>query len=92
MKKTLFLPVGIALIMAFPLPAFSNDVTSGKTKAQGCVGCHNAAINSLGGKGEAYLVTQMKAIRAGERAHPPVMSGLSDKDIDAIANYLNGVQ
>ncbi len=89
MRKMLLL---LVLAMVFPLPAFAGDTASGKTKAQGCVGCHNAGTNSLSGKGEALLISQIKAIRAGEKDHPPVMSGLSDQDIDAIAIYLNGVQ
>lgn len=56
------------------------------------MGCHNAGAHSLGGKDETYLVTQMKAIRAGKKSHPPVMSGLSDQDIDTIANYLSSAQ
>jgi cytochrome c553 len=34
----------------------------------------------------------MKTIRAGKKAHPPVLSGLSDQDLDALASYLNGAQ
>lgn len=81
--------MGIVLALVLPQPAFSGDADLAKMMAQGCVGCHNAATNSLNSKGEKHLVSQMKKIRAGKRPHPPAMSGLSNKDIKALASYLN---
>ncbi len=92
MRKTTLLPMGIVLALVLPQSVFAGDAASGKAKALGCVACHNAGTNNLSGKGETYLVTQMKTIRAGKKTHPPVLSSLSDQDINALASYLNGAQ
>jgi cytochrome c553 len=90
MKKATFLTLGFLATLTLSQSVVAGDV--GEAKAQGCAGCHNAANNSLAGKGEAHLVTQMKAMRAGERAHPPALSDMSDQDINDVAAFMNGAQ
>lgn len=76
----------VLLSLILPTVALCNDAAS---KAQACVACHNTGMNSLAGKGKDHLITQMKAIRAGDKAHPPVLSDFTDKDIEAVAGHLN---
>ena len=92
MKKAAFLTLGILATLTLSQSVVAGDAAAGEAKAQGCAGCHNAGNNSLAGKGEAHLVTQMKAMRAGERAHPPALSDMSDQDINDVAAFINGAQ
>lgn len=70
-----------------------------------CSGCHlpnGAGIPTqyprLAGQHPEYIVTQLKAFRAGERANDPnnmmraIASKLSDNDMAAISEYLAGLQ
>lgn len=76
-----------------------------QTGLAACSGCHlpngagiPAQFPRLAGQNPEYIVTQLKAFRAGERANDPnnmmrtVASKLSDKDMAAIAEYLAGLQ
>ncbi len=69
-------------ILAFvALTAQAADPAKGETLAANCGACHNAGQTPLAGKDTGSLTSAMNAIRAGERAHPPVLSGASDEDI-----------
>ncbi len=71
--------------------------TSQIEKPVQCFACHGAdgvSVNpeypSLGGQQKDYLVSQLKAFKSGERKNPimnPMVTGLSDADIESIANY-----
>lgn len=76
-----------------------------QTGLAACSGCHlpngagiPAQFPRLAGQHAEYIVTQLKAFRAGERANDPnsmmraVASKLSDQDMAAIAEYLAGLQ
>lgn len=76
-----------------------------QTGLAACSGCHlpngvgiPAQYPRLAGQHPEYLVTQLKAFRAGERANDPnnmmraVAARLSDADIAALAEYLSGLQ
>jgi cytochrome c553 len=76
-----------------------------QTGLAACSGCHlpngagiPAQFPRLAGQNPEYIVTQLKAFRAGERANDPnnmmraVASKLADKDMAAIAEYLAGLQ
>lgn len=90
MKKTVFaLLTSLVTLVTTAVPLTALADTTPAAKIQSCTICHNAKMNSLAGKGKAHLVTQMKAIRAGKKAHPAVMSGFSDKDINAAADHLS---
>ncbi|MGC8120709.1 c-type cytochrome [Marinobacter sp. VGCF2001] len=71
-----------------------------------CAGCHNpkgignepAGYPALGGQTAEYVVKQLKAYRAGERAGTSnanimmdVASKLTDAEIDAVASYVSGL-
>jgi cytochrome c553 len=72
-----------------------------------CVRCHgkngkgkgpkNALFPVIGGQQKAYIVKQLKDLKAGTRTNDPagmmamVAKGLSDKEIEAVADYLSGL-
>ena len=74
------------------------DAAAGATKAAPCVACHGPGGNSsmpdwpnLAGQGSAYIVTQLKAFKAGERKNPIMAAqaaNLSDADMADIAAYM----
>lgn len=70
-----------------------------------CASCHGAngagipvQFPRLAGQHAEYTITQMKAWRSGERANDPakmmrmVASKLSDADIEAVADYIQGLK
>lgn len=66
-----------------------------------CSGCHSpdgagipAQYPRLGGQHSEYLAIQLKAFRAGERVNAQmnaIAAKLSDKDMDALVEYLAGL-
>lgn len=72
---------------------------------KGCTACHgadgNSPINSsyprLAGQNQEYLVQQIKDIRSGDRDNGltvqmrPIAQGLSDPEIESIADYLSSL-
>lgn len=93
MKKTAL----VIFSLLFSLPTLAGDVEAGKAKSVMCAACHGPAGISispiwpnLAGQKEAYLVKQIKAFKSGERIDPsmaPMVSGLTDADIDNLAAY-----
>jgi len=70
-----------------------------------CASCHGAngagipvQFPRLAGQHAEYTVTQMKAWRSGERANDPakmmrmIASKLSDADIEAVSDYIQGLK
>lgn len=71
-----------------------------------CVRCHgekgkgksksNSLFPIIGGQQKAYVIKQLKDFKAGKRANDPagmmamVAKGLSDKEIEAVAEYVSG--
>ena len=90
----------IAVTLSFG--ALAGDPVAGKAKSMTCAGCHGAAGISnngmwpnLAGQKEAYLVSQLKMFRDGQRnnAMMSAMSkGLSDTDIANLAAYYAGLK
>lgn len=67
-----------------------------------CAGCHGPTgagipvqFPRLSGQHTDYTVTQLKAFRSGERANAPMMKAiaarLSDQEIAAVADYIQGL-
>ena len=72
-----------------------------------CVRCHgdkgkgkgkgNSLFPVIGGQQKAYVIKQLKDFRAGDRTNDPagmmamVAKGLSDKEIEAVADYVSGL-
>lgn len=88
--------------LALGLPAHATgDAEAGRVKANTCMGCHGIAkynnvyptyrVPKLGGQHKEYILSSLKAYRAGERAHPTMgaqAANLSDQDMEDIAAYL----
>lgn len=77
-----------------------------KTGVAACIGCHSpsgsgnnpAGYPALGGQYAGYIEKQLLAYRRGERNSGPnalimrgVAANLSDKEIKAVANYIQGL-
>ncbi len=88
----------VSLFLAPPLHA-SGDIVLGKAKAVSCSACHgsdgiskNSNFPDLAGKDSAYILSQLKAFKVGERKSDimsAMASTLSDKDmIDVAAFFL----
>lgn len=72
---------------------------------KGCAACHgadgNSPINSsyprLAGQNREYLIQQIKDIKSGQRDNGltaqmrPIAEGLSEADIESIADYLSSL-
>jgi len=84
---------------------FENGVP--KTGVYGCVNCHGkdgkgkapsiSLFPVIGGQTKAYLVKQLNDLKSGKRANDPagmmaaIAKKLSDKEIQAVAEYLSGL-
>ncbi len=78
-----------------------------KSGVYGCVNCHgkdgkgkgpnNSLFPVIGGQTKAYLVKQLNDLKSGKRKNDPagmmgdIAKKLSDKDIQAVAEYLSGL-
>jgi cytochrome c553 len=91
----------VAALAAAPLPVLA-DAAAGRTKAQMCTPCHGAnglAVTPntphLAGQPESYLVEQLRAYRAGKRAHEVmavVAKPLTDADIADLAAWFASLE
>ena len=89
----------LALPASSPELAADGDPNAGKTKAVACVGCHGmngVSVNpqwpNLAGQHVPYLVKQMQAFKAGQRADPNMTAlaqTLSDTDMMDIAAFFS---
>ena len=74
--------------------------------AKGCMACHGADAKTpttpmypkIAGQSKEYLTAQMKDIKSGKRNNgqtavmKPIMAGVSDAEITALAEYLSGLK
>ena len=92
----------LAIITSLPMVSYAaGDAAAGKAKSVLCAACHGAEGISgndiwpnLAGQKYGYLVKQIKAFRDGDRIDPmmaPMVSGLTDEDIDNLAAYFSGL-
>jgi len=90
------------LVLASLSPAIADERAElGAQKAGQCVACHgiqglapNPTFPHLAGQNAAYLESQLRHFRSGERYHPlmtPVAETLSDQDIDELAAYYSSL-
>jgi cytochrome c553 len=87
-------------VLAMPLHA-EGDAAAGKGKTAMCAGCHGIPgfrtaypetyhVPKLGGQNAAYLVSALKAYKAGDRNHATmkaIAGSLSDQDMADLAAY-----
>ena len=94
--------ISIAITLSAGTAAVAGDAAAGKQKAQSCVACHgmNGKSNNpnnpnLAGQKKNYLIKAMKDFRAGTRKDPmmnTLTAGLTDADIENIAEHFSGVK
>ncbi len=83
----------------------SGDPQAGRYKAQTCLGCHGVSgysnvypsyhVPKVGGQNAAYIVSALKAYKAGKRDHETMQaqaSSLTEQDMQDIAAYFASVQ
>lgn len=101
MTRTTFALAALALVAALPVAHADGSAEAGASKAGVCIACHGPNGNSsnpewpnLAGQNAAYIATQLKQFRAGERSATPnamVMTAqaaaLSDEDIADLGAY-----
>lgn len=101
MTRTTFALAALALVAALPVAHADGSAEAGASKAGVCIACHGPNGNSsnpewpnLAGQNAAYIATQLKQFRAGERGVTPnamVMTAqaaaLSDEDIADLGAY-----
>ena len=86
--------------LALPLHA-EGDAAAGQDKTAMCAGCHGIPgfrtaypetyhVPKLGGQNAAYIVSALKAYKAGDRTHPTmkaIAASLSEQDMADLAAY-----
>jgi len=95
----------IALFLCVPFFANAADIEAGKAKSATCAVCHGAngvsavpIYPNLKGQKEAYLVSSLKAYKAGQREGgmamlmSPQAAMLSDADIANLAAYYSSLK
>lgn len=101
-RRALGVIVAIASIATMADVHAAGDVMAGRQKAQMCQACHGTDglskvpdAPNIAGQVETYLVTQLKAFKAGTRKNESmsvVASTLSDQDIENLAAYFAAIE
>jgi len=100
MQSLRILALAAGLAAAFGAQA-AGDAAAGKNKVFQCQGCHGLAdwktafpevyrVPKLGGQKPAYIVSALKAYKAGDREFATmraIAADLSDKDMEDLAAY-----
>ncbi|MDZ7737135.1 MAG: cytochrome c [Gammaproteobacteria bacterium] len=96
----------LCLALFFAGPAYAEgDPVAGKSKAESCLGCHGVAsydnayptysVPKLGGQHAKYIVSALKAYKAGQRWHPTMKgqaASLTEEDMADIAAYFESLK
>ena len=101
-KKILIFAITAVLMEA---SIAEGDPSAGSKKAETCMGCHASKgyfnvypsykVPKIGGQSAAYVVSALKAYKAGTRRHGTMQANafnLSDQDMLDIASYVSGVK
>jgi cytochrome c553 len=99
MRGCKWIVVAATLTMAGGAQA-AGDATAGQQKSAPCQACHSTDGNSpvgmypkIAGQHAGYMITQLKALRDGQRKDPvmsPMAANLSDQDIEDLAAFYAG--
>lgn len=94
------LAAGLTMFLAPALSMAQGDIEAGRAKAYTCLGCHGVdgyrnaypsfRVPKLGGQHAAYIVSALKAYKAGDREHTTMQAlagTLSEQDMQDIAAY-----
>jgi len=95
---------GLLFLATGNLKAEGGETSPGEIKSYTCKGCHGIPgysnvyptykVPKVGGQNYEYLVSALKAYRAGERNHPTMelqADSLTDQDIEDISAYFASV-
>jgi cytochrome c553 len=92
----------VAATLSMSATAIAGDAAAGKAKSEACVSCHgmngrstNPNNPSLAGQKKNYLIKAMKDYKEGKRQDAmmsSMMAGLSDADIENIAEFYSSVK
>jgi cytochrome c553 len=92
----------VAATLSMSATALAGDAEAGKAKSEACVSCHgmngrstNPNNPSLAGQKKNYLIKAMKDYKDGKRQDPmmsSMMAGLSDADIENLAEFYSSVK
>ena len=89
-------------LAALAMPSYADgDAAAGKGKTAMCAGCHGIPgfrtaypetyhVPKLGGQNAGYIVSALKAYKAGDRSHPTmkaIAASLSEQDMADLAAY-----
>jgi cytochrome c553 len=98
--RSLFVLVGVSLGLAANVAQAAGDPAEGARKAKTCMGCHGVPgyrnaypsyhVPKLGGQHAEYIVSALKAYRAGNRQHKTMQAqaaSLSEQDMQDIAAF-----
>lgn len=93
------------ILLSLPFFANAGDIQAGKDKSAICATCHGATgvaiapiYPNLHGQNEAYLISSLKAYKAGQRQGgmsvlmTPQATALSDTDIADLAAYFSSLK
>lgn len=99
MRGCKWIVVAATLTMAGGAQA-AGDATAGQQKSAPCQACHSTDGNSpvgmypkIASQHAGYMITQLKALRDGQRKDPvmsPMAANLSDQDIENLAAFYAG--
>ncbi len=93
----------VTFTLALSGSAFA-DVASGQSlyAAKGCIGCHGAngksavaTYPSLAGRDAAFVKKNLMDFRSGARQNPtmsPMAAGLTDSEIEDLADYIGSLK
>ena len=94
--------MSIALLIAGTGVGVAGDVEAGKSKSEGCVGCHglngksnNPNYPDIAGQKKNYLAKAIKDYRDGKRTDAmmnSMVTSLSDADIENLAAYYSSLK
>ncbi len=103
--QKLIIRLSVVALAGFAASAHAEgNAAAGKVKTFACQGCHGIpgvktafpevySVPKLGGQHPAYIVSALKAYKAGQRSHTTMQanaSTLSDQDMADIAAYYGG--
>jgi cytochrome c553 len=102
MKHAIRIGSLIAITLLAPATTLADGKASeGQKKNSMCIGCHGIegyrtvypavySVPKIGGQGAGYIVSALKAYKAGDRSHPSmraIAASLSEQDMLDLAAY-----
>lgn len=102
-SMSFIVPIACSLVLILSASAYA-DVAAGQSaySAKGCIGCHGAGgksvvptYPSLAGQNADFVRKNLTDFRSGARKNPTMnamAAGLSDTDIENLADYIDSLK